>query len=59
MGNRTLLKTFVNPNHKALEEEFNLWSRAFEGPIRVEDTSMVYSAALQKFVLSVVYLGGE
>ncbi len=58
MGDITRLKTFTNPNHRALEDEFNLWSTSFSGPINVMDTSMTYSAALQKFVMSVVYYTG-
>lgn len=51
----TKLKTFVNPSHVDLEKDFNAWSTALAGEIRVVNTTMSYSAALQKYVLALVY----
>ena len=55
MVKRHRLKTFVNPSHKALEDEFNNWNESQVVTLTIINTSMVYSSSLQKFVFSVVY----
>ncbi len=50
------LKTFVDPSHVTLETLFNSWTEEFDaGKLHVIKTNLVYSSALQKFVLSVIY----
>lgn len=49
------LKTFVTSSHIELETLFNKWSQGEEALFEVVVTSLVYSAALQKYVFSVVY----
>lgn len=49
------LKTFITNSHVELEEKFNIWSKEQEVLFEVVETSLVYSPALQKYILSVVY----
>ena len=53
------LKTFVNPSHTGLEEEFNAWSSEEQKPITVVSADTIYSQALQKYILTVVYQLGK
>jgi len=55
---KTQLKTFVNPNHKVLETDFNLWTDSLKNRPVVVNSTLTYSAALQKFVLAVIYTTG-
>jgi hypothetical protein len=52
---RTKIKTFTNPNHKVMELDFNMWASDHATPIEVVNTTLTYSASLQKFILAVVY----
>jgi hypothetical protein len=56
---QTKFKAFVNPNHRVLETDFNTWVNLEDNPLKVIDTSLTYSASLQKFILAVVYEQGE
>ena len=49
------LKTFVDPSNVALENAFNEWAATLGNKIEVIETSLTYSAALQKFIVAVVY----
>jgi hypothetical protein len=49
------LKTFVEPSHVSLELQFENWAKSLPDRVIVVETHLVYSAALQKFVMSVIY----
>ncbi len=49
------LKTFVDPSNVDLEKRFDAWSADQQELINIIETHLMYSAALQKFVMSVIY----